>query len=316
MGVSFLSFSQKKLLQKADESYKDKNYLEAINLYQQVYNTKADRSVALKLADSYYSHENYLQAQKYYAVYFKDSVYENIPQFLNYAKSCKITGKIVLAEVAYFKIYQNNQDEAARTDYENYKMYIDTIQKIRSFNVDSNYNCIILDASESLDTEAAPMIYLWRFEDGTTNEGLVLEHCFDKGGENKVILSIRDKMTGFLKQNDTTLSVFIEEPPVKFDSQKKCKQFFNVDFDATPTVFYTSEIIDYIWDMGNGDFRNGKKIKYRYNVCGIYNVKLTVIARGTYNNKKEIFSSYRTVEVLDNYSMPSKTFTDSMNEAK
>lgn len=315
-GISISGFSQKKIVQKADGFFTDKDFLQAINLYQKAYNNKQDRNIALKLADSYYLHENYLQAQKYYGVYFNDTVYENIPQFSNYIKSCKITGKIALAEWGFLKIYEHNQDETAKNDYENYKMYIDTIQTLKSFNIDSNYNCIILDASESLDSEAAPMIYLWRFEDGAIEEGLTLEHCFNKGGENKIVLSIRDKMTGFLRQNDTTLSVYIEEPPVKFNSAKKGKQYFTVDFDATPTVIYGYDIIDYIWDMGNGDFRSGSKIKYKYDVIGTYNVKLTVIAHGKYNDKKEIFSSYRTFEVVDNYSMPSKTFSDSMNEAK
>ncbi len=314
--LTLSGFSQKKEIEKADALFYQKKYGEAYWQYKQIYQKKQDKNVLLKMADCNFSIENYVVAQEYYAKYFSDTIYMGIEQFNNYALSAKKIGKVILAAKLYQKIYENKQDGDAKTNYELYKLYADSISKTRSFNLDSNYNCIVLDASESIDPDAQPMIYIWNFGDGVISEGITIEHCFKKLGENLVGLSVRDKKTGVVHLNDTTLKVYIEGLPIKFTAPKEAKQYIDSEFDGSESNVKNSDLLEYIWDMGNGETSRGKKIKYRYANKGVYAVKLTVIAEDKTTKVRNLYSSYRYIEVLDIYSTPSKTFTDKLNEAK
>jgi hypothetical protein len=294
----------------------EKRYAEAAIAYKKAYDKKKEKPVLLKLGDVNFLNENYPQAQTYYAEYFSDSIYQDIPQFANYAQAAKRNGNLKLATRLYYKIYEAKQDPVAKSDYELYKLYLDTVQKIRAYNLDSNYSCISLDAGESVDQLASPMDYLWTFEDGSSTEGISFEHCFDDGGFHKIILSIRDKQTGILRTNDTTLTVFTEASPVKFNAPRTGHRYLPTELDASPTVFYNYEIIEYIWDLDNGDLATGKKIKYRYQNFGVYNVRLTVIVKDKSNGKKELFSALKKIEVNENYVPNGKSFIDQRNEAK
>ncbi len=300
----------------ADKLFGEKKYSEAIPLYDKLYEKKKDRAVLLKLADANYLNENYPQAQRYYAEYFRDSVYENIPQFIDYANATKLTGKIHLAVKLYQKIYEITQDEKAKNEYDFYKYYIDNLPNVKVYDLDAEYNCITLDATESQDSIAVPLFYLWEFDDGKTEEGLIIEHCFQKSGEHKAVLSIRDLSTGIVKTNDTTLSFFIDSPPVQFIAPQIGKRYFYLDFDASPVEIPGYTIVDYVWDMDNGEVVRGKKIKHRFNESRDYHVKLTVIAQSKYTTNKEIYSSTKKVEIRENYEMPSKKFSDALNESK
>lgn len=314
--ICFTASSQKKLILQADKCFNEKRYGEAIPMYTQIYEKNKDRATLLKIADCNYLNENYPQAQKFYANYFSDSIYENIPQFTNYANSSKLSGKIPLAVKLYQKIYEITQDEAAKTEYELYKYYLDNLPNVRVYDLDADYNCIVLDASESVDSAAAPLYYLWDFGNGETTAGTVLEHCFEKSGEHKVVLSIRDLATGVVKVNDTTLTVFVDSPPVQFIAPAIGRRYFDLDFDASQVELPGYTIVDYVWDMDNRQFTRGKKIKFRYNESRDYHVKLTVIAQSKYTSNKEIYSSTKKIEIRENYEMPSKKFTDSLNESK
>jgi len=309
-------FSQKDLLQQADKLVAEKRYGEAIPLYDKVYEKKKDRSLLLKMADANFLNDNYPQAQKQYAEYFQDSVYEHIPQFTNYAKSAKLSGKIALAVSLYQKLYSVTQDSLAKETVAIYKLYVDSAKMARSYDLDSNFKCVSIDASESIDTLASPMYYIWEFDDGKTTEGTKIEHCFTTEGEHSAILNITDKRSGMVRQRDTMLVIYVEPLPVKFSAPKKGRRYFFIDFDASATDIAGYEILDYVWDMDNGETNNGKKIKYKYNDSRDYWVRLTVIAKNKTTGRNELFSANKKIEILENYEMPNKKFSDSLNGAK
>ena len=312
----FFSFSQKGLLTKADKFFDEKKFGEAIPLYNKIYDEKKERAVLLKLADANYLNENYSQAKKNYSEYFNDSVYENIPQFEYYARSSRLSGKIHEAVKLYQKLYDITQTDSSKRMLEIYRMYIDSSAFTRSFNLDSNYKCVTVDASESLDTLAAPMFYSWNFDDGKTQVGLVVEHCFTEPGIHSAILNIIDKRTGLIKHRDTSLTFLVESPPVKFTVPEVGRRYFYLDFDANKTELPGFEIVEYLWDMGNGEINDGKRIKHKYNSAGDYLIKLVVIARNTSTGAYKLFSANKNFTVLENYEVPSKKFSDSLNGVK
>lgn len=315
---TLISKAQKKDLERANTLFYEKRYGEAYWLYKSVYQKqkKKDSGVLLKMADCNYLNNNFEVARDYYSQYFSDTLYIGIDQFGNYANAAKKTGRVKLAAKLYQKLYENKQDADAKSNFELYRFYTDSIQTLKSYNLDSNYNCIVLDASESIDLEAQPLVYVWGFEDGVFTEGETVEHCFTKLGENKISLSVRDKKNGIVRQNDTTISVFIDSPPVIFNAPKQAKQYLAVDFDAEGTQVKNNEILEYIWDLGNNETARGKKIKYIYRNKGIYNVKLTIIAEDISTKARKLHSSCRSIEIVDIYSTPNKTFSDKLNEAK
>lgn len=315
LGKSLLA--QKKELTEGDKLYAQAAYGQALTQYMKAYEKKKDRPVLLKMADCSYLSNNYVSAQAYYKDYFKDTIYEHIPQYSNYAKTCKYNGDLKKAVKLFKKISEiNPSDTGAKNFTELYSFYLDSVNAFFAFDLDLDYNCIDLDASESVDSSAAPMFYLWRFDDGTEKEGIKFEHCFDKVGDHKVTLSIRDKATGLLRQNDTTISISVFSPPVKFKSPAGVKQYFYVTFDASETEMYGYEVLDYVWDLDNGEYAFGKTAKYKYNVLGDYTIKLSILMKDKYSGTRKMASSYKKLSVNNNYAVPSKTFSDTMNENK
>ena len=307
--------SQKDLA-RADKLYNENKYGEAVTLYDKMYEKKKDRKILLKLADANFMNENYAQAQKYYADYFHDSVYENIPQFVNYAKSSRLGGKMLLAATLYQKHFDILQDSSSKGMADIYKLYVDSAAFARSYDLDSNYNCITIDASESLDTMAAPIHYNWEFDDGKTEEGMKVEHCFGNDGLHKVVLNITDRKTELVRQRDTMLLIWLNPLPVKFAAPKTERRYFFVDFDATATDIPGYDILDYVWNMDNGELKSGQKIKYKFNESGNYRTKLIVIARDRSSGRHRLFSANKKIMIVESYEMPSKTFTDSINGNK
>lgn len=308
--------SQKKEIQEADLLFTQKMYREASISYQKIYDKTKDRKMLLKLGDCSFSIENYLQAQKYYGDYFKDTLFENIPQYLNYAKSAKMNGNIPLVVKLNKQIYEKTEDQSAKKIYDTYRLYTDSLRFIRSYDLDSNYCCIVLDATAAIDTLAVPLFYLWDFGDGKTKEGISVENCFAKAGEYNVVLSVMDRQTGYTRKNDTTLSIVLEEQPVKFISPKIGRRYFFLDFDASQIILPAHEIIEYIWDMGTGETTTGKKVKYKFSESADYTVRLTLLAKNIFDHHVELFSAYRTVSIKENYEMPSKKFSDDLDKAK
>jgi hypothetical protein len=160
------------------------------------------------------------------------------------------------------------------------------------------------------------MIYIWKFKDGSVAEGLTVNHCFKSAGFNEVVLNIRDKATGYLRVNDTTLSIFIESPKVKFSSPKRAKQYFYTTFDASALVIDDYDILEYFWEVGAGEKRLGKKVQMKYDKLEEHRIKLTVIAKSKITGKNELFAACRWMEVVDNYDDHSKSFKDNLNDKK
>ena len=313
--------SQKKLIAEADTLFAHKKYKEAAVLYQKISETgKAPSAYSVKLADSYFYANNFFQAEKHYALNFSDTVYQNVPQYHNYAFSAKKNMKLAQAVKLYKLIYQNNpSDTLAKSVIDLYSFYLDSLATTSCFNLDLDYNCILLDASESVDTLAAPLNYLWDFGSGDLKEGLRVEHCFTKDKNNKVALHIIDKATGVTTYNDTNLVINLEGPALNFTSPKKAKQYFYIDMEALPTspILEKYEVLDYIWDLGTGDFLSGKKIKYKFNNLGVLEVKLTLLLRNKTSGQLALECAYKQIEVLDNYSPnEGKTYLDIRKDAE
>jgi tetratricopeptide (TPR) repeat protein len=314
--IASVCYAQPKLIKEADGFFYAKQYKEAYSLYKKAYDKKKDQAILVKMADCNYFIENYPVAQKYYSEYFTDTLYHATPDYTNYANASRLSGKIAQAAKIYGKINANGGDATTKQYVEIYQTFLDTSNKVRVYSLDSVYSCIDLDASESVDPNAAPMTYLWDFKDGTFAEGIIVTHCFKTTGLNKIALSIRDKATGYVKANDTAITVLIDEPVIKFTSPKKTRQYFYSTFEAQEPFIYNNDLLEYIWDFGNGEFALGKKVQKKFDKLEFLTVRLTVVAQNKSDGKKSLYSSCRAMEVVDNYSDHTQTFKDNLKSEK
>jgi hypothetical protein len=314
LGGSVLA--QKKLVKQGDKYYNAARYNEASALYKKVYDKKPDPRILIKLADCNYLNENYRQAEYYYAMFFSDTLYRPMDQFTNYARSAEKNGKLRRAAKLYQLIYNNTLDANSKLKYELFKFYLDSIAFHHAKNLDANHNCIVIDARASFDSLAAPLDYLWDLGDGNSAEGLVLEHCYGSVGEHQISLSVMDRLTGMIKKNDTVLVVTTAPPFVQFKGPGKGKKFIYLEFENSTVVPADMEVLDLIWDMGNGDNCKGNKIRYRYANAGSFDVRLALITKNRYHSAWTLFSSFRKIEVEENYNVQGKTFSDVYKEAK
>ncbi|MCC6370645.1 MAG: PKD domain-containing protein [Bacteroidia bacterium] len=318
--VLFVSFSgsgyaQSKVMKEADGLYYTKRYREAYNLYQGIKLKKKDISLTLKMAECNFNIENYTLAQDYYSQYFADTLYHAVPEYTNFAISARKSGNVPLTASLYGRILRNG-DESVRSIYEPFRYYVDSSKTIRVYDLDSSYNCIDLDATLSVDLDAAAMFYVWDFKDGSTAEGVKVTHCFKKEGANTISLNIRDKATGYVRMNDTSLTVYVSSPPVKFsiaNNTRRIKQYIYTKFEAPDVYVYDHDVLEYIWELGEGDYATGKKIQKKFNKIDFYNVRLTVVAKNKTTGQLAMFSSGRLIEVVDNYSDHSQKFQDNLN---
>ncbi len=259
------SFGQKKLMKQANSLYAEKKYREAYNIYSKLYDKTPNRETLLKMAECNYNFENHVTAQKYYSEFFKDTAMHPMLQYENFAKSCKITGKIDLAAKTFEKLYKaDGNNQTAKYNYEMCQLFLDSANSIRVFSLDSNYNCISLDASESVDSMAAPHNYVWDMGDGSFVEGVTVNYCYKNEGDYKISLNVRDKITGTLKYNDTALSVQVHHSILHFESKKKGKLYFFEDFTSTDSTIANCSILEYFWQTGDGTTVCNKKIKHKY----------------------------------------------------
>ncbi|NJM15538.1 MAG: PKD domain-containing protein, partial [Bacteroidales bacterium] len=121
------------------------------------------------------------------------------------------------------------------------------------------------------------LLYIWEFDDGTTDTGTVVAHAYAAWGNYPVTLKVygNNKYLGAC----TTKLVQVAAPPVPSFSSNigSGTAPVAIDFNATASTDPNGEIIRYSWDFGDGTFASGATVSHTFNKGGSYNVALTVI---------------------------------------
>ncbi|MCE4611491.1 MAG: ABC transporter substrate-binding protein [Desulfurococcales archaeon] len=179
---------------------------------------------------------------------------------------------------------------------------------------------IEFDASLSRDSDGTIVEYIWDFGDGTTATGVKVTHAYELPGSYIVVLTVKDDK-GAVDTNDESL-LFItvspgeipqspDSPPVAVITSDKdiVAPGEEVTFDASSSWVWVEkkdesgnatfvksleDIVEYVWDFGDGTTATGKKVTHVFEKPGSYPVKLTVKAA---NGKTA--SAIKTVRVLE-----------------
>lgn len=149
-----------------------------------------------------------------------------------------------------------------------------------------------VDGSSSTD-DGSIVLYTWNFGDGNIKSSTspASFNTYVNAGTYTITLTVKDN--GNLVQS-TSLSVTVQKPnsPPKPSFTFKLNGL-TVSFDASSSTDSDGNIINYLWNYGDGSSGNGQMSSHQYNTAGNYPVSLTVI-----DNQNAQTSTVLTVPVV------------------
>ncbi len=138
-------------------------------------------------------------------------------------------------------------------------------------------NKFTFDGTASFDPNNDKLSFFWDFGDSTTSAEPVVTHVFEKGGEYKVSLTVKDTSGLDCDSSSTTQTIKVNLPPAPaFICPEKVCVNQAVNFDASATADDTPETLSYVWDFTDGASLEGRQITRKFDKGGTYTVKLTV----------------------------------------
>ena len=135
-------------------------------------------------------------------------------------------------------------------------------------------NCFTFDATKSYDVDRQKLSTHWDFGDGTTSDDAVVQHCFEKAGEYKVTLLVKDASGLPCDSGVATTTVSANFPPQAVVDNVTACLGQAVTLDASKST--ASGPATYRWDFGDGQTGEGVKATHSYEKPGVYRVLLTV----------------------------------------
>lgn len=150
------------------------------------------------------------------------------------------------------------------------------------------------DASASVDPDGSLVQWQWTFGDGTTGSGAVVSHTYTRAGKFTVRLTVRDAQGAsasgqldILAGNLPPLASFTATPSSGWVP-------LAVTLDASASSDPNGQIVEYLWDFGDGGGERGLRPTHLYQTPGAYEVTLTIRDEGG-----ESHQARRTVRALE-----------------
>jgi len=133
------------------------------------------------------------------------------------------------------------------------------------------------DASASTSPNGAIVAYEWDFGDGEAEEGRTVEHTFDEKGVYPVTLTVTDASDAVAQVTHNVQALSLP-PAANFSySPYMAPKGMAVTFDGSLSVDPDGEIVDYIWNFGDGATEVGAEVEHVFTQAMKYTVRLTVI---------------------------------------
>ena len=123
---------------------------------------------------------------------------------------------------------------------------------------------VTFDASASSSPNGAIVSYEWDFGDDEAGSGVTVEHTYTEKGTYSVTLVVTDSTGATAARTDEVQALSL--PPVaKFTVTP---YYVTVDeavwFDASESYDPDGEIVDYLWDFGDGTSDEGVVVSHEY----------------------------------------------------
>ena len=125
--------------------------------------------------------------------------------------------------------------------------------------------------------DSIPFRYEWRFGDGGTGTGTVVEHCFTGPGNYLIQLDVVNLITMEILSNQKTYNLEIkniEQPYITAPDTINPGRLIKVNADSTNLPGWN--ISHYYWNFGDETIAIGKEVDKTYIKPGTYNIQLIV----------------------------------------
>ncbi len=135
------------------------------------------------------------------------------------------------------------------------------------------------DGAASYDVDGMIQAYQWDMGDGTQLSGPSVAHSYQKSGQYRVMLTVKDDADVANSMARDFMQVEVNAPPEpRFSIPPRSLSVSELGtLDASASSDADGQIISYLWDFGDGATGEGPVVNYAWNQPGIFRVSLTVI---------------------------------------
>ena len=157
---------------------------------------------------------------------------------------------------------------------------------------------VTMDITESLDSNSVDLEFNWKFEDGTTAKGEVVEKDFETPGEHFVAIDIYDIKGGQTEVQEVTELVVIDSVNfIGFDSEPYYYMGDTVVLDASVSYMEGYELTNFYWMVRDSILPlDSKRIRLPNLSAGEHDISLQIFASDGDNLIS--FCQYDTIRIL------------------
>lgn len=170
----------------------------------------------------------------------------------------------------YFSSNRENSDEI-------YSFVSTIIRKAVCDTLQENNYCYRFIEENAVKFDSIPFRYQWKFGDGQTDTGPVVEHCFKGPGTYTVqldVVNLVTKKVTYNEKSETVVVTDIEQAYISAPDRINMNQ--NIVLSADSTNLPEWNISRYYWNFGDETIAVGKEVTKSFTKPGVYNVQLIV----------------------------------------
>ncbi len=173
-------------------------------------------------------------------------------------------------QTGYFASNRRNEDDI-------FEFVSTIIRKGSCDTLEENNYCYRFFEENAMKYDTMPFKYEWRFGDGSSDTGAVVEHCFPGPGTYTVqldVVNLITKETTYNEKNETIVVSDIEQPYISAPDRVEANKRIALSADSTNLPGWN--IGQYYWNFGDETIQVGKNVSKSYSRPGTYNIQLIV----------------------------------------
>lgn len=174
----------------------------------------------------------------------------------------------------YFTSSRGRQDDI-------YEFDSNIIRKASCDTLQENSFCYRFFEENAMKYDSMPFRYEWKFGDGNSATGTVVEHCFDVPGTYNVTLDVVNLITKEVTYNEKSEVVEVTAVEQAYiSSADTAVTGVRVNLSAGESYLPGWNISRYYWNFDDETIAIGKDVEKVFTKPGVYNVQLIVTGSG------------------------------------